>query len=202
MFVALVGIHPYDDKDTAVKADKLAGRMGIPAQEDLALTLSYNHRMKERHGQEPEKHWKGKFQPLQLRWYDRSGRIQWIIPNCDVGGFPNLQWGRFGLPDTLFVGPPSRVYADSVWTVLDDIGFMVDRRTGAAVQDVDSANSYLLVYWSYLMGRQSKRLVRSVEQWREKHGDGIIVRYVNADSLMMGVAKLERDQSIDTPSGP
>lgn len=187
MMVGLIGLHPYDHHVTEKKVDRLAQRMGIAPAEDLALTRRYSYRMEERRGHEPEDHWKAKFQPLQLRWYSKGGRAQWIIPNCDVGGFPNLQWSRFGLPDTLFVGPPSRAYADSAWTVWDDINFMLDRRTKAAVPDIGPSDGYLLVYWSYFMGRQSKRLVQNVEEWRLKNGKGITVRYVNADPLMMGV---------------
>lgn len=119
-----------------------------------------------------------------------------------MGGFPNLQWKRFGLPDTLFVRQASRAYADSAWTVNDDLGFMVDRRTGAAVGSIQGSEGHLFVYWTYFMGRQSIRLARNVEKWRKNQDAGVLVRYVNADSLMMGVDKPELDESIDTPSGP
>lgn len=191
MMVGLIGLHPYDRNVTEKKVDRLAQRMRITPAEDLTLTRRYSYRMEERRGHEPEDHWKAKFQPLQLRWYSKGGRAQWIIPNCDVGGFPNLQWKRFGLPDTLFVRQASRAYADSVWTVSDDLGFMVDRNTGAAAEYVEGSEGHLFVYWTYFMGRQSVRLARHVEKWRKKQGDGVLVRYVNADSLMMGVDKPE-----------
>lgn len=200
--VGLIGLHPYDRNVTEQKVDRLAQRMKIPLSEDLALTKRYSYRMEERRGHEPTEHWKAKFQPLQLRWYSKGGRVQWIIPNCDVGGFPNLQWKRFGLPDTLFVRQTSRAYADSAWTVSDDLRYMVDRRTGAPLESIQGSEGYLFVYWTYFMGRQSSRLARNVEKWRKNQGEGVVIRYVNADSLMMGVDKPELDQSTDTPSGP
>lgn len=41
------------------------------------------------------------------------------------------------------------------------------------------------------MGRQSVRLARNIERWRKRHGAGIHVRYVNADSLLIGFDRPE-----------
>lgn len=194
MMVGLAGIHPYDRAVTWEKKDRLAERMGVSGPEYLVLERRYAERVEERRGREPEKHVQAKYQPLQLRWYSAGGRAQWVIPNCDVGGFPNLQWKRFGLPDTLYVRQPSREYADSAWTLSDDFSYMVERRTGLRPSKRDGAQGYLLVYWTYFMGRQSVRLARHVERWRKDHGNGIDILYVNADSLLMGVDKPEIDR--------
>lgn len=191
MMVGLAGVHPYDRDVTWQKRDRLAKRMGVADEEYLVLTSGYARRIEERKGKEPEKHTRAKYQPLQLRWYSGGGRAQWIIPNCDVGGFPNLQWKRFGLPDTLFALQPSRAYTDSAWTLSDDLAYTVERRTGRTPQKPEGAKGHLLVYWTYFMGRQSVRLARQVERWRQRHGEGIAVRYVNADTLMFGADKPE-----------
>lgn len=191
MMAGLFGVHPYERRVTQQMKDRLADRMGIDPAENLVLTHRYSHRVEARRGKEPEKHTRAKYQPLQLRWYSSGGRMQWLIPNCDVGGFPNLQWKRFGLPDTLFAPVQSRAYADSAWTLNDDLSFMVERHSGMAPKKADNARGHLLVYWTYFMGRQSVRLARHVEKWRKRHGEGVAVRYVNADSLMIGLDKPE-----------
>ncbi len=191
MLVGLAGMHAFDHDVTPAKADRLAQRMKIPAEEDLVLSQRYSHHLEAMRGTMKEKTFSVMYQPLQLRWYSKGGRAQWIIPNCDVGGYPNLQWSRFGLPDTLFANLHCRSYADSAWTLADDLRFMTSRTTGEAPvlrQDVDG---YLLVYWSYFMGRQSVRLARHIHKWQENQGRAVEVRFVNVDSLMMGVDKPE-----------
>lgn len=191
MVVGLAGIHPYERNVTQRMKDRLVERMGIDTAENLVLSHRYARRVEERRGREPEKHTQAKYQPLQLRWYSSGGRAQWLIPNCDVGGFPNLQWKRFGLPDTLFAPLTARSYTDSAWTIAEDIGYMTDRATGLPATVRASEKGHLLAYWTYFMGRQSVRMARHVEKWRREHGQGIAVYYVNADSLMIGVDKPE-----------
>lgn len=190
MIVGLAGIHPYDRKVTQEKKDRLAKRMGISSKESLELSHKYVQALELRRGNEPDKHVQAKYQPLQLRWYSSGGRIQWLIPNCDVGGFPNLQWNHFGLPDTLFAPNSSRRYADSAWTVHDDMNFM-SSRDGEDPMKLNESDAFLFVYWTYFMGRQSVRLAKYVEKWRKRDGRNISVRYVNADSLMIGIDKPE-----------
>lgn len=184
-------MHPYDHEVTKDKQDQLADRMEIGQQEDLILSQHYAYHLGSFRGKAEKKTVNAMYQPLQLRWYSKGGRAQWIIPNCDVGGYPNLQWDRYGLPDTLFATLGSRSYTDSAWTLADDLQYMTVRSIGAQPvlrQDVDG---YLLVYWTYFMGRQSVRLARNINKWREHQGRRIEVRFVNVDSLMMGVDKPE-----------
>jgi hypothetical protein len=191
MVVGVVGMHPYDHNVTWEKKDKLARRMGIKEHDYLVLHHRYARRVEERRGKEPDKHVQAKYQPLQLRWYSPGGRIQWIVPNCDVGGFPNLRWDHFGLPDTLIAPLSSRAYADSAWTINDDLLYMTERKNGLPPTHEVAEKGHLLVYWTYFMGRQSVRLARNIERWHKRHGEGIRVRYVNADSLLIGVDRPE-----------
>ena len=193
--VGLYGIHPFKDA-TQARADRLAKRMAIKDQEYLVLSHRYKDRLQvvqDTFTKEKMRTWKGMHQPLQLRYYGKDGRLEWIVPNCDVGGFPNLRWERFGLPDTLRVYPYSRAYADSVWHVSDDFNYMTGRLSGQVPEMGLQVDGYLLVYWSYLMGRQSVRLARNINKWREHQGRRIEVRFVNVDSLMMGVDKPEAE---------
>jgi hypothetical protein len=111
-----------------------------------------------------------------------------------VGGFPNLKWSHFGLPDTLVVDPANRNYADSAWTISDDYSFMTVHSTGQVPVRKQDVDGHLLVYWTYYMGRQSVRLSKYIRKWHKHQGRSIEVRYVNADSLMMGWGKPEIDQ--------
>lgn len=191
MAVGLAGMHPYDHQVTWAKKDRLAKRMDIAPEENLVLSRRYAARIEDRKKYQPEKHTKTFYQPLQLRWYSAGGRTQWVVPNCDIGGFPNLQWRRVGLPDTLYATLQARSYADSAWTIQDDLGYMVSRSTGFPLEMHEAPEGRLLVYWTYFMGRQSLRLARHVEKWRKRSGQLVQVHYVNADSLMMGWDKPE-----------
>ena len=194
MMIGLYGIHPYDRDVTPKEAEQLAKRMKISEQEDLVLSLRYSKHLVTVRDTLKKKLWSGMHQPLQLRWYSKGGRLQWIVPNCDVGGFPNLQWSHFGLPDTLAVDLENRDYADSAWTISDDYSFMTVHSTGQVPVRKQDMDGYLLVYWTYYTGRQSVRLSKYIRKWHEHHGRSIDVQYVNADSLMMGVDKPEIDQ--------
>ena len=191
--IALYGIHPFDREVTPKQVEKLAKRMKISEQEDLVLSLRYCEHLDAVKDTLREKVWSGMHQPLQLRWYSKGGRLQWIVPNCDVGGFPNLQWSHFGLPDTLAVDLENRDYADSAWTISDDYSFMTVHSTGQVPVRKQDMDGYLLVYWTYYMGRQSVRLSKYIRKWHKHQGRSIEVRYVNADSLMMGWGKPEID---------
>lgn len=186
VMTGLYGIHPFDRDVTPKELERLANRMKISEQEDLVLSLRYGRHLDAVRDTLRKKTWNGMHQPLQLRWYSKGGRLQWIVPNCDVGGFPNLQWSHFGLPDTLVVDLANREYADSAWTIADDFNFMTVRSTGQIPARMPGADGYLLVYWTYYMGRQSVRLSRYIRKWHKHHGRSIEVRYVNADSLLMG----------------
>lgn len=191
IIVGLYGMHPYDREITPKKVERLAKRMKISEQEDLVLSLRYSAHLDAVRDTLNKKTWSGMHQPLQLRWYSKGGRLQWIVPNCDIGGFPNLQWSRLGLPDTLAVDLANREYADSAWTISDDYRYMTLRSTGQVPSRKLDVDGYLLVYWTYFMGRQSVRLSRYIRKWHKNQGRSIEVQYVNADSLMMGMDKPE-----------
>jgi len=194
MMIGLYGIHPFDRDVTPKELERLAKRMKIPEQEDLVLSLRYSEHLDAVRDTLKKKLWSGMHEPLQLRWYSKRGRLQWIVPYFDVAGFPNLKWSHFGLPDTLVVDPDYRDLADSSWTIADDYNYMTMRSTGQVPVQKQDADGYLLVYWTYYTGRQSVRLSKYIRKWHEHHGRSIEVRYVNADSLMMGVDKPEIGQ--------
>lgn len=183
--VGLAGMHVFDRDVTQRKVDRQAARMGLRDKNYWVLGADYAEWRETRRGHEPERNWQAKLQPLQLRYFDENGRIAWLIPNCDVGGFPNLNWRQFGLPDSLVPHRHGRTYADSAWTIQNDLAFMTDRRTGLQPQVGPSVDGYLLVGWSYFAGRQSTRLARTIEKWRKHGGEGVDVRYVSVDSVFI-----------------
>ncbi len=103
------------------------------------------------------------------------------IVNCQIGGFPNLKWNRYGNFDSL---PPSTISffnPDSLYTLQDEwekINPLFDK--SVSLQELSKNDYNLVVYYCWFMGRQSKRLIKEEKKYAAKFPDkkiGII--YVN-----------------------
>ena len=182
VIVGLTGMHIFDRDVSRQKVSRMARRMGLRDTDYFVLSGRYAKWMEVRKEVDTERQWQSRMQPLQLRYYGEDRRVEWLIPNCDVGGFPNLNWASFGLPDSLVPRKQQRI-TDSTWTIDQDLDFMVRPTSVMGLANVPKAKGHLLVYWTYFAGRQSKRLVRHVRKWKKLHDDQTTVIYVNADSL-------------------
>jgi len=68
----------------------------------------------------------------------------------------------------------------------EDLGHVSERKNGPPPNHETTDRGHLLVCGTYFMGRQSVRLAKHIERWQKYNGAGIDVRYVNADSLLIG----------------
>ncbi len=124
---------------------------------------------------------KNHYQPLQVLYYDKSTQLQSFQVNCYAGGFPNLQWNR----DEIFTTfpPAQQAPLDSILPYGDHLKYI---QPLSQTKDF-SAGSYdyiVIVYWNKFMGRQSKRLIRYVQDNSKLVADkNVKIIYVNNDNF-------------------
>lgn len=124
------------------------------------------------------------FQPLQVRIYDsESDSMIGIIVNCKVGGFPNLTWNRYGFFDSL---PPKKIIRyDSLTTFKSDKNYIrnVVLKDSLNYSLTKQKKITVLVYFSYYMNKQSKRLIKLVRETYSKNSN-VKIEYINSDRLL------------------
>jgi len=124
------------------------------------------------------------FQPLQVRIYDSANdSMIGIIVNCKVGGFPNLTWNRYGFFDSL---PPKKIIRyDSLTTFKSDKNYLrnIVLKDSLYYPLTKQKRYTVLVYFSYYMNKQSKRLIELVRESYSKY-DNVKIEYINSDRLL------------------
>jgi len=122
-------------------------------------------------------------QPLQILFFNREGKLVSFLNNCYAGGFPNLKWNRDHNLDT--VPAKSTVPPDSLLTLHQLVDLISDLNGNAVDPRSLADNDYTVaVFWMTGFGRQSKRLIRMVN---EKYNSGNVltgrVLFINDDGL-------------------
>ena len=101
-------------------------------------------------------------QPLQALYFDRSGRLVSYHVNCYAGGFPNLKWNH---DDAFSSFPPASVSPLDTLVSLQDLLPHVKTPAGETPTCQSSPVDYtVVVMWPVFMGRQSKRLIKTVKK--------------------------------------
>ena len=120
-------------------------------------------------------------QPLQVLYFDASGALISYHVNCSVGGFPNLKWNRFGDFNQF---PAAKSIEMDTMIQLKNHLLHINPLNNAPFPDLRNYEYTVLVYWSTIMGRQNKRLVRLVqENVRLAKDKKVMVIYVNSDNF-------------------
>jgi hypothetical protein len=124
---------------------------------------------------------KDRMQPLQACYYDASGQLVSFQINCYAGGFPNLKWNRGGIFSSFI--PKQQAPLDTLLNLQEHTEFL--RPINEKTQISDGHFDYvIMVHWTVLLGRQSKRLIRYVQR-NAVLGENfkIDIRYVNMEML-------------------
>ncbi|MFC5271270.1 hypothetical protein [Adhaeribacter terreus] len=125
---------------------------------------------------------KNHYQPLQALYFDKHGQLQNFHINCYAGGFPNMQWNRNGNFETF---PPKPQAPVDTLVSYQTLSRYLKPLSGTKPITVLADDYTVVVFWSRVMGRQSKRLIQSVQQNTAKSGNQKIrLIYVNNDDLM------------------
>jgi hypothetical protein len=173
----LMGLHFYQKEIKQEQIDRMRTKMGLQGTDDLYLTEAYYDQVKAM-STTNDRFQQALVQPLQLRYFDRKGDLVSLVANCHVGGFPNLKWERFHIVDSLPIKKTN--FLDSMWTLAGDQTFLRSY-SGGPISERGTGEYHVNVYWSYRMGRQFKRLKRTVDQMQARHRDKVTVWYVNID---------------------
>jgi len=124
---------------------------------------------------------KNHFQPLQALYYNIDGHLESFQVNCYAGGFPNLLWDRNNIMATF--PPEQQAPLDSIVSLETQIKYL--RPLPQAERFSADAYDYIvIVYWSRFMGRQSKRLIRTVQNNSKlATGKKVKIIYANTDNV-------------------
>lgn len=180
--LGLMGVHSYDSyiiEDVKKASKKLRIR-----QEDSFITDSLYYQCL---GFSKRADIKGMakdmVQPLQVRVYDVNGKLLGQRANCNVPGFPNLRWNKYGYFDSL---PPNLKYMvnDTIkaLTLQTEFEYMHPLFDNTRIAS-PTLKHYVVIYWSRFMGRQSKRLIKQVKKYYLPYANQINYIYINTEPL-------------------
>ena len=151
----------------------------IPQSDGYEMDSSYFAVLKDFDTTRFKRDQKNLLQPLQVLYFDASGTLISYHVNCSVGGFPNLKWNRLG--DFNQFPPAKSVELDTMKHVSNHL-LHINPLNNAPFPDLRTYDIAVLVYWNRFMGRQSKRLVRVVQENVSLAKDKkVMVIYVNTD---------------------
>ncbi len=119
------------------------------------------------------------YQPLQCMLFDSRGYLMSNIVNCDVGGFPTLNWNRYNSFDQFPIQAISVV--DSTMNIEKLLPYLNTIAVGKFKDDFDYQ---CVIYYNEFMTRNSKKLLKlalgNIEREKKK-GITINVHLVNND---------------------
>ncbi len=183
IFNALYGIKnikPMSDAKIITQAKEYK----IPLEKVYQLDTSYTHYLKSfdstAHAQTVKNH----YQPLQIIYFDATNQMVSYYANCYAGGFPNLNWNRF---DGFSSFPPKTLAPlDTLFSVNKLLSYQL--KVGSTQDSTQQSNyDYLvLVYWNRFLGRQSKRMIKLVQDnLKLSQSNKIKVVYINNDNFFL-----------------
>jgi hypothetical protein len=127
---------------------------------------------------------KNHFQPLQALYYDNSGQLKSFQVNCYAGGFPNLKWDRNEIMTTF--PPRQQAPIDSIVPLETHLKYLKPLSQTEKIQ-IDHYDYIVIVHWNRFMGRQSKRLIRFVQDNSKlATGEKVKIIYANTDNIFAG----------------
>jgi hypothetical protein len=180
---AIIGIKDPKHK-TNSEIQAAASKFGIPVEDLYILDSLYlDNELKTGKGEVVPV--KNLVQPLQIRIYDKTGKLVGFQANCHSGGFPNLKWNGYNQLSSL---PPQQSFADTVLAFDQDIKNFKTLINGQELNaDKYKGNDFtFIVFWTVWMGRQTKVFLNEVNSYKSRHPDKKIgMVYVNAENLYL-----------------
>lgn len=176
-FYGMKNPKPIDDKTI----QKFAGKYKIPESDSFKHDTAYAQFIRSMDSSIDPTIQKDHYQPLQLHYYNRDGELITYHNNCETGGFPNLKWDESGMLSTF----PPQPYTPLSTLLPIDKHLHYLKPLGATERfDFQNYDYTVVVYWSRFMGRQSKRLVKAVQENADLAlGKKVKVIYTNTDNV-------------------
>lgn len=127
---------------------------------------------------------------LQVRIYINDTLTDMTV-NCDLGGFPLLNWNKFGIFEKGYEFKENAYFQKFTWNEEIDLW----KRKPIQEMNLNKANIKIVVYWVKFIRKQSRHLFKIVRQFRQKNF-GIQFYFVNFDMSQMA---LDRFGSCEAP---
>jgi hypothetical protein len=182
-FVAtkMTGLHEPVNK-SELQIEQAMFRLRIPEDNTFILDTSFESYFR-KVGKVQEQIAHDHLQPLQVSVYNAKGDFIFFHINCYASGFPNLKWNDKGQFDS--IPPHGGVFPDTTMDKVRHLSMILNFKIHQTVSDDFSKYDYLfIVHWNIFWKRQSKRLVKFLEQYKAMHPDfNIKIIYVNNDNL-------------------
>jgi len=160
---------------------RFAKKYNVPAPDNYDLDTAYFSYMFSLDTTQYKQEIKNHTQPLQALYYDNSGNLKSFQVNCYAGGFPNLKWDR---DERMTIFPPKQQAAiDSIVPLETHLKYLKPLSQTEKIQ-IDNYDYIVIVHWNRFMGRQSKRLIRFVQDNSKLETDKKVkIIYANTDNL-------------------
>ncbi|NOY49266.1 MAG: hypothetical protein GXO88_01670 [Chlorobi bacterium] len=163
--------------------DGYAEKYNIPLTDNYKIDSSYMGFLSSLDTMKYKNQLKNHYQPLQALYYNGNGQLESFQINCYSGGFPNLNWGR----DSIMMSFPPKQQApiDSILPLNLQLEYIqaLPKTKSFSIRDYDYV---IIVFWNRFMGRQSKRLIRTIQENRKLAKDTRVkIIYVNTDNIFV-----------------
>ena len=166
------------DESTIIR---YANKYNVPLTDNYELDTSYISYLYSHDTSKYKSQIKNHYQPLQALYYDDSGDLQSFQVNCYAGGFPNLKWDRNEIMTEF--PPKQQAPLDSLVHFETQVKYLNPLSKTEEFSE-DQYDYFVVVYWSRFMGRQSKRLIKFVQENSKLAPDKKIkIIYANTDDI-------------------
>lgn len=192
LIMSMYGFKSSDDVLSKKEIENIAFSYGIKPSEIYFLQRSYidffdsigmihNHNLRSCDTSQISQQFKNHFQPLQILFFDNTGKLVSFLNNCYSGGFPNFKWNRNHELD--YIPAKGNTPLDSLIS-FGDLLRCINNIEGKYL-DKDSCinqNYSIVVFWTTFMGRQSKRLIHIIKnKYSHEKELNINILFVNVD---------------------
>ena len=158
-----------------------ANKYNIPKQDSYKITMGYLgliNSFDSTFNIEKRNH----LQPLQALYFDNNGDLISYHVNCYAGGFPNLKWNRNNNFDTF---PPKTVVTNDTILSFNKLSGSIISIDNKKYKSQTKYDYNIVVFWSIRMGRQSKRLIKYVQENAELTNKRVNIIYANVDDIYL-----------------
>lgn len=145
------------DEKTIARYNKI---YNIPTEDSYELDTTYVSYLFSIDTTKYKSQIKNHYQPLQALYYDNTGHLKSFQVNCYAGGFPNLKWDRNEIMTTF--PPKQQAPINSLVSLETHLKYLQPLSQVEKIQP-DAYDYIVIVHWNRFMGRQSKRLIRFVQ---------------------------------------
>lgn len=160
---------------------KFASKYNIPKEDCYLLDTAYYGYLFSLDSTVNKLSVKNHYQPLQALYYNKNGDLVSFHPNCYAQGGINLNWNW----DSAFNDfvPQTHAPLDSIMPLDKHLQFL-SPLTDSYPLNHQEYDYFIIVQWSRLMHRQSKRLINVIQEnvLLHKGNHSVKIIYVNNDN--------------------